>query len=86
MNLHEVYSDLMGEMSKLDWKRDALLHKAIGVLKYWQVLAMPKRTVPCGTTAIAATCGHCQRRDSGPLSNPPYKFLYMNWNLAVYFP
>ena len=33
MNLHEVYSDLMGEMSKLDWKRDALLHKAVGVLK-----------------------------------------------------
>ena len=33
MNLHEVYADLMGEMSKLNWKRDALLHKAVGVLK-----------------------------------------------------
>ena len=33
MNLHEVYADLMGEMSKLDWKRDALLRKAVNVLK-----------------------------------------------------
>ena len=33
MNLHEVYADLMGEMSKLDWKRDALLNKAVGVLR-----------------------------------------------------
>ena len=33
MNLHEVYADLMGEMSKLNWKRDALLKKAVGVLK-----------------------------------------------------
>ena len=33
MNLHEVYADLMGEMSKLNWKRDALLNKAVGVLK-----------------------------------------------------
>ena len=33
MNLHEVYSDLMGEMSKLDWKRDALLRKAVNVLR-----------------------------------------------------
>lgn len=31
--LHEVYSDLMGEMLKLDRKRDALLTKAVGVLK-----------------------------------------------------
>ena len=29
MNLHEVYADLMGEMNKLDWKRDALLRKAV---------------------------------------------------------
>ena len=29
MNLHEVYADLMGEMGKLDWKRDALLNKAV---------------------------------------------------------
>ena len=28
MNLHEVYADLMGEMNKLDWKRDALFPKA----------------------------------------------------------
>ena len=28
MNLHEVYDTLMGEMPKLDWKRDALLPKA----------------------------------------------------------
>ena len=33
MNLHEVYSDLMGEMSKLDWKRDALLPKAVNALR-----------------------------------------------------
>ena len=33
MNLHEDYADLMGEMNKLDWKRDALLNKAVGVLK-----------------------------------------------------
>ena len=33
MNLHEVYADLMGEMSKLDWKRDALLNKAMKVLR-----------------------------------------------------
>ena len=33
MNLHEVYADLMGEMSKLDWKRDALLQKAVNVLR-----------------------------------------------------
>lgn len=33
MNLHEVYADLMGEMNKLDWKRDALLNKAVGVLR-----------------------------------------------------
>lgn len=33
MNLHEVYADLMGEMKKLDWKRDALIHKAVGVLR-----------------------------------------------------
>ena len=33
MNLHEVYADLMGEMGKLDWKRDALLEKAVNVLK-----------------------------------------------------
>ena len=33
MNLHEVYADLMGEMNKLDWKRDALLCKAVNVLK-----------------------------------------------------
>jgi hypothetical protein len=29
MNLHEVYDTLMGEMKKLDWKREALLSKAI---------------------------------------------------------
>ena len=28
MNLHEVYDTLMGEMQKLDWKRDVLLSKA----------------------------------------------------------
>ena len=28
MNLHEVYDTLMGEMQKLDWKRDALRSKA----------------------------------------------------------
>ena len=33
MNLHEVYADLMGEMGKLDWKRDALLNKAVNLLK-----------------------------------------------------
>ena len=33
MNLHQVYADLMGEMGKLDWKRDALLEKAVNVLK-----------------------------------------------------
>lgn len=33
MNLHEVYADLMGEMSKLDWKRDALLRKAVNELR-----------------------------------------------------
>ena len=33
MNLHEVYADLMGEMNKLNWKRDALLNKAVGVLR-----------------------------------------------------
>ena len=33
MNLHEVYADLIGEMNKLHWKRDALLNKAVGVLK-----------------------------------------------------
>ena len=33
MNLHEVYADLVGEMSKLDWKRDALLRKAVNVLR-----------------------------------------------------
>ena len=33
MNLHEVYADLMAEMSKLNWKRDALLQKAVGVLR-----------------------------------------------------
>lgn len=33
MNLHEVYADLIGEMNKLNWKRDALLNKAVGVLK-----------------------------------------------------
>ena len=33
MNLHEVYADLMGEMGKLDWKRDALLQKAVNVLR-----------------------------------------------------
>ena len=33
MNLHEVYADLMGEINKLDWKRDALLNKAVGVLR-----------------------------------------------------
>ena len=29
MNLHEVYDTLMGEMKKLDWKRDALRSKAV---------------------------------------------------------
>ena len=29
MNLHEVYDTLMGEMPKLDWKRDALRSKAV---------------------------------------------------------
>ena len=29
MNLHEVYDTLMGEMQKLDWKRDALRSKAV---------------------------------------------------------
>ena len=29
MNLHEVYDTLMGEMQKLDWKREALRSKAI---------------------------------------------------------
>lgn len=29
MNLHEVYDTLMGEMQKLDWKRDALRFKAV---------------------------------------------------------
>ncbi len=29
MNLHEVYDTLMGEMQKLDWKRDALFPKAV---------------------------------------------------------
>ena len=29
MSLHEVYDTLMGEMQKLDWKRDALLPKAV---------------------------------------------------------
>ena len=33
MNLHEVYADLMGEMGKLDWKRDALLNKAVNILR-----------------------------------------------------
>ena len=33
MNLHEVYNDLMDEMSKLDWKRDALLQKAVNILR-----------------------------------------------------
>ena len=33
MNLHQVYADLMGEMGKLDWKRDALLKKAVNVLR-----------------------------------------------------
>ena len=33
MNLHEVYADLTGEMDKLDWKRDALLKKAVNVLR-----------------------------------------------------
>ncbi len=28
MNLHEVYDTLMGEMQKLDWKRDTLFPKA----------------------------------------------------------
>jgi len=28
MNLHEVYDTLMGEMQKLDWKREALFPKA----------------------------------------------------------
>ena len=29
MNLHEVYDTLMGEMKKLDWKRDVLRSKAV---------------------------------------------------------
>ena len=29
MSLHEVYDTLMEEMQKLDWKRDALLPKAV---------------------------------------------------------
>ena len=33
MSLHQVYADLMGEMGKLDWKRDALLKKAVNVLR-----------------------------------------------------
>lgn len=33
MNLHEVYNDLMGEMSKLEWKRDALIRKALAAMK-----------------------------------------------------
>ena len=33
MNLHEVYADLIGEMGKLDWKRDALLNKAVNILR-----------------------------------------------------
>lgn len=32
MNLHEVYADLTGETRKLDWKRDTLLNKAVGLL------------------------------------------------------
>lgn len=32
MTLHEVYDTLMSEMPKLDWKRDALLPKAVKVL------------------------------------------------------
>ena len=33
MNLHEVYAILMGEMPKLDWKRDAQFPKAIKEIK-----------------------------------------------------
>ena len=29
MNLHEVYDTLMGEMQKLDWKRETLFPKAV---------------------------------------------------------
>jgi len=33
MNLHEVYSNLMDEKRKLEWKRDALLPKAIKTIR-----------------------------------------------------
>lgn len=33
MNLHEVYTNLTSEMPKLNWKRDALLSKAINEIK-----------------------------------------------------
>lgn len=33
MNLHEVYANLMTEMPKLNWKRDALMAKAVNELK-----------------------------------------------------
>lgn len=33
MNLHEVYATLMSEMPKLEWKRDALLSRAIKEIK-----------------------------------------------------
>ena len=33
MNLHQVYADLTGELKKLDWKRDALLKKAVAALR-----------------------------------------------------
>ena len=33
MNLHEVYANLMEEMPKLNWKRDALYSKAVNQIK-----------------------------------------------------
>lgn len=33
MNLHEVYANLMREMPKLEWKRDALLRKSVNQMK-----------------------------------------------------
>ena len=33
MNLHEVYANLMSEMPKLEWKRDALFSKSVNQMK-----------------------------------------------------
>jgi len=33
MNLHEIYANLMGDMTKLNWKRDTLFRKAFNEIK-----------------------------------------------------